>query len=174
MAILPEDRLASTLADEILQNPTSDLVNHITMLRRASIYLQRGLLEQREVFSRLAGDNYQQISEQSRGDFRRVHEQMKWLVNLSDSLKDMISGTFSAYLTLTSHRMNRIMTLLTVIIAGALPLTFLTGFFGMNFFGSTYEVHAPFDSAHIFSFMLIFMFITPVLMWRLIDGLLKR
>ncbi len=172
LAMLEEED--ARVEDEVLQNPASNLVNHITILRRASIYLQRTLLEQREVFSWLASDNYRQISEQSRSDFRRVHEQMKRLVNLSNSLQAMISGTFSAYLTLTSHRMNRIMTLLTVIIAVALPLTFLTGFFGMNFFGSTYEIHAPFNSAHIFSFMLVFMLITPVLMWRLISGLLKR
>lgn len=172
LAMLEEED--ARVEDEVLRNPTSDLVNHITMLRRASIYLHRILLEQREVLNRLASDNYRQIDKQSRSDFRRLHEQMKRLVNLSDSLRDMIAGTFSAYLTLTSHRMNQIVTLLTVIIAVALPLTFLTGFFGMNFFGPTYEVHAPLSSTHIFMFLLSFMVLAPILMWRLINKMLKR
>lgn len=160
--------------DEVLRNPTSDLVNHITMLRRASIYLHRTLLEQREVLNRLASDNYRQIGKQSKSDFHRLHEQMRRLVSLSDSLRDMIAGTFSAYLTLTSHRMNQIVTLLTVIIAVALPLTVMTGFFGMNFFGPTYEVRSPLNSTQIFVILLAFMVLAPLVMWRLINGMLKR
>jgi magnesium transporter len=172
LAMLEEED--ARVEDEVLKNPTSDLVNHITMLRRASIYLHRILLEQREVLNRLANDNYRQIDKQSRGDFRRLHEQMKRLVTLSDSLRDMIAGTFSAYLALTSHRMNQLVTLLTVIIAVALPLTVLTGFFGMNFFGPTYEVRAPLSGIYIFVFLLTFMVLAPIVMWRLINGLLKR
>ena len=172
LAMLEEED--ARVEDEVLKDPTSDLVNHISILRRASIYLHRTILEQREVLNRLANDNYRQIDKQSRSGFRRVHEQLKRMVNLSDSLKDMIAGTFSAHLTLTSHRMNRLVTFLTVVIAVALPLTFVTGFFGMNFFGQTYEVHAPFSSTQIFAFIMIFMLVTPVLMWRLINSLLKR
>jgi magnesium transporter len=172
LAVLEEED--ARVEDEVLRNPTSDLVNHISMLRRASIYLHRTLLEQREVLNRLGNDNYRQVSKQSRADFSRLYERMKRLVILSDSLREMIAGTFSAYLTLTSHRMSQIVTLLTVIIAVALPLTFLTGFFGMNFFGPTYEVRAPLNSTQIFIISMAFMVFTPLLMWRLISSMLKR
>jgi magnesium transporter len=56
------------------------------------------------------------------------------LHDLNESLRDLVSGAMDMYLSAINNRMNEIMKTLTIITVLFMPLTFLTGFFGMNFF----------------------------------------
>ncbi|MCE7861741.1 MAG: magnesium and cobalt transport protein CorA, partial [Chloroflexi bacterium CFX2] len=49
-------------------------------------------------------------------------------------LRDLVTGALDTYLSVTNNRMNEIMKVLTVITTFFMPITFITGFFGMNFF----------------------------------------
>src|SRR5438132_9002688 len=53
--------------------------------------------------------------------------------DLIDSYRDLLAGAMDAYLSTVANRQNEVMKQLTVIATVFLPLTFLTGFFGMNF-----------------------------------------
>ena len=50
-----------------------------------------------------------------------------------DVLRDMITGLHDLYLSEISMKMNRVMQFLTVITTIFVPLSFLTGLYGMNF-----------------------------------------
>ena len=52
---------------------------------------------------------------------------------LIDSYREQLGGLLDLYLAEVSNRLNVVMKRLTVIATVFLPLTFLTGFFGMNF-----------------------------------------
>jgi len=49
----------------------------------------------------------------------------------------MVTSLLDAYLSVTSNRLNQVMKVLTIISTIFLPLSVITGFFGMNF------VHLP-------------------------------
>ena len=53
--------------------------------------------------------------------------------DLIDSYRDLLSGATDLYLSTISNRQNDVMRQLTIIATVFLPLSFLTGFFGMNF-----------------------------------------
>jgi magnesium transporter len=55
------------------------------------------------------------------------------IADLSDAYRDLISGALEAYLSMVSNRMNEIMKILTVFTAIMMPLTLITGIYGMNF-----------------------------------------
>ena len=55
------------------------------------------------------------------------------MVDLSESYRDLISGSLEAYLSVVSNRLNEIMKVLTIFSAIMLPLTFIAGVYGMNF-----------------------------------------
>jgi magnesium transporter len=55
------------------------------------------------------------------------------LADINESLRDLLSGTLDTYLSVTSNRMNEIMKVLTIVTVLFMPMTVLTGFFGMNF-----------------------------------------
>jgi magnesium transporter len=59
------------------------------------------------------------------------------LHDITESLRDLVSGSLDTYLSVINNRMNDIMKTLTIITTLFMPLTFITGFFGMNFFTPT-------------------------------------
>jgi magnesium transporter len=55
------------------------------------------------------------------------------IVDVSESYRDIINGLVDAHLSVTSNRMNSIMKVLTMMSTIFLPLTLITGVYGMNF-----------------------------------------
>ncbi len=53
---------------------------------------------------------------------------------LIDNLRDLTSNTLEIYLSVVNNKMSNVMKTLTIITTLFMPITFLTGFFGMNFF----------------------------------------
>ena len=50
-----------------------------------------------------------------------------------ETYRDILSGMLDIYLSSMSNRLNEIMKVLTIIATIFMPLTFITGVFGMNF-----------------------------------------
>ncbi len=153
------------LEDEVFDRPTSATLNRLFTLKRAVIHLRRILSPQREVLNRLARDDYDPIDEQERVYFRGVYDHLVRLYDINESLRDLVSGTLDTYLSVVSNRLNEIMKVLTVVTVLGLPLTFLTGFFGMNFFGGTYEVAAPMQGGVVLIVAIGLMISLPLSIW---------
>jgi magnesium transporter len=56
------------------------------------------------------------------------------LHDLNESLRDLVSGALDTYLSVVNNRLNDVMKTLTLITTLFMPISFITGFFGMNFF----------------------------------------
>jgi|SRR5690554_19851 len=62
-----------------------------------------------------------------------VYDKFERLVNLVSLYYDLCGDLSDAYLSLSSHQLNKTMQVLTVITAIFIPLTFIVGVYGMNF-----------------------------------------
>ena len=62
-----------------------------------------------------------------------VAEQFERIVSLSNLLNELSNDLMNGYLSLSSHRLNHIMKVLTVITCIFVPITFIAGIYGMNF-----------------------------------------
>ena len=122
------------IEDEIFDHPGPTLVQHIFTLKRAVLHLRRTLAPQREVFNKLARGDYEVVDEGCRMFFRDVYDHLVRLFDITESLRDLIGGALDTYLSVVNNRMNEVMKTLTVITTLFMPISFLTGFFGMNFF----------------------------------------
>ncbi len=65
--------------------------------------------------------------------YRDVYDHIIRQYETVDSLRDLLTSAMDVYLSTVSNRLNQVITRLTVFATLFLPLTFLTGFFGMNF-----------------------------------------
>jgi magnesium transporter len=122
------------IEDEIFNNPGPDLLERIFALKRAILQMRRVISPQREVLNRLARDDYEVIDARARVYFRDVYDHLVRLHDLTESLRDLISGALDTYLSVINNRMNDIMKTLTVITTLFMPISFVVGFFGMNYF----------------------------------------
>lgn len=65
--------------------------------------------------------------------FRDVQDHLIRVSDAADGLRDRVSGVFELYMAALNNRQNVIMKQFTVIAGIFLPLSVVTGFFGMNF-----------------------------------------
>jgi magnesium transporter len=122
------------IEDEIFDNPGPEVLERIFTLKRAVLQMRRSLGPQRDVLNRLARDDYAVINTRTRIYFRDVYDHLVRLHDLTESLRDLISGALDTYLSVVNNRMNDIMKTLTVITTLFMPISFVVGFFGMNYF----------------------------------------
>lgn len=168
------DDTANELEDEVFNNPTRETLPRIFTLKRAAIQLRRILSPQREVLNRLARDEYRVVDAKERIYFRGVYDHMVRLHDINEGVRDLIGGALDIYLSAASNRLNEVMRILTLVTVLGLPLTFLTGFFGMNFFGGSYELPAPFDGRWLFVIAIAAMIITPLVLYVMLKEYVRR
>jgi magnesium transporter len=164
-AIEQLDEAIDQAQDEVFGTPSPKTLHQIFRVKRAALRLHRTLIPQREVLNRLARDPYHQIDAQDRVYFRDVYDHIVRLHDISETLRDLIAGALDTYLSAISNRTNEIMKTLTLVTVMFLPMSFLAGFFGMNFFGETLSFQTPLPKALLFWLTCFVMFATPWVMW---------
>ncbi len=128
------DEAIDQIEDQVFDDPTPSLLEQIFTLKRALLRLRRIIAPQREVLNKLARGDYAAIAVQDRVFFRDVYDHFVRLYDIAESLRDLVGSALDTYLSVVNNRMNEVMKILTVITTLFMPLSFMTGFFGMNFF----------------------------------------
>lgn len=128
------DAQIDQIEDRVFDRPRPEILEQIFTLKRLLLTMRRILVPQREVLNKLARDDYRVIDPRDRVFFRDIYDHLVRLHDLNESLRDLVSGALDTYLSVTNNRMNEIMKVLTIITTFFMPITFITGFFGMNFF----------------------------------------
>ena len=120
------------LEHQVFDEPNTNLVKPILSLKRDVASLRRVVLPQRDVVSRLARREFAAISEPISYRFRDVYDHLVRLSDESMLFHDRLSSILDAHLTSVSTRLNQVMKVLTVIATIFMPLTMLSGMWGMN------------------------------------------
>lgn len=121
------------MEDEVFHSPTQESMVGILNMKRNIMTVRRVAVYQREMLNRLSRGEYSLITEDETVYYRNVYDHLVRMSDLADSYRDMVAGLLDAYLSVTSNRLNQVMKVLTIISTIFLPLSFITGFFGMNF-----------------------------------------
>lgn len=123
------------LEDRLFDGARSvDTLERIFILKRTVLHLRRILGPQREVMNKLARDDFAVIDTRDRIYFRDVYDHLVRMHDITESIRDLVSGTLDTYLSVINNRMNDIMKTLTIITTFFMPISFIASFFGMNFF----------------------------------------
>ena len=126
-----EDRL-DELEGLVFENPSSKLAREILEEKRDVSSLRRVTTPQRDVIGRLARREFVDISTEMSFRFRDVHDHLVRVADDAMLFQDRITGILDAHLSNTSNRLNEVMKVLTVVATIFMPLTLLTGMYGMN------------------------------------------
>jgi len=108
------------------------LSRRVMRLKRDVASMRRVLVPQRDALGRLARREFPMISDEMTYRFRDVYDHVVRLTEEAILFQDRITGIFEVNLSSVSNRLNQVMKLLTVMSTIFLPLTVLTGMWGMN------------------------------------------
>ncbi|WP_337176999.1 magnesium/cobalt transporter CorA [Paludisphaera sp.] len=163
-AIESLDDRVDRLQDKVMAGQGRSGLADIFELKRSASRLQRTFAPQRDVLGRLSRDPYRVVRADHRVYFRDVYDHVVRIHDITEGLRDLIAGTLDTYLTVTSNRTNDIMKALTMVTVMFMPMSFLTGFFGMNFFGEALALEGQLPKWGLFLGALAFMALSPVAM----------
>ena len=152
------------IEDQVFDRPSSQTLARLFTLKRVLLAMRRILLPQREVLNKMARDDYQVIDRKDRIFFRDIYDHLVRLHDVNESLRDLVGGALDTYLSVINNRMNEVMKTLTIITTLFMPLTFVTGFFGMNFFAA----NPPYENwtlPAVFYGTLSLMLLSPLIMF---------
>jgi magnesium transporter len=128
------DEVIDQIESQVFQRPSPTTLERLLTIKRVLVAMRRIIIPQREVLNKLARDDYPIIDRKDRVFFRDIYDHLVRLHDLNESLRDLVGSVLDTYLSVVNNRMNEVMKTLTVITTIFMPLTFVTGFFGMNFF----------------------------------------
>jgi magnesium transporter len=121
---------------EVFEYPKPDLVRRILNFKKDVASLRQVVLPQRDAVGRLARREFPLVNEQLAYRFRDVHDHLVRLADEAIFFQDRITSILDAHLSAVSNQLNAVMKVLTIIATLFMPLTVLTGMYGMN-------VHLP-------------------------------
>jgi len=169
------DEAIDELEHEIFESPQLGTVSRIFGIRRTLLRLRRILGAMREVMNRLARDDYAVVDARDRVYFRDVYDHLVRMYDIIEGMRDMAAGALDSYLSVSSNRISETMRTLTVFTVLFMPISFVAGFFGMNFFGEAFNIENPLHPWLLFALCLVFTFGAPpaMLWWMARKGWLR-
>jgi magnesium transporter len=127
------DSLMDDMEREVFHEPTQETMIRILQMRRNITTLRRVAFYQREMLNRLSRGEFTLITRDEMLYYRNVFDHLVRMTDLTDSYRETVGGLLDAYLSVTSNKLSQVMKVLTIISTIFLPLSVITGFFGMNF-----------------------------------------
>ncbi len=120
------------LEEEAILGAADNLVRPILAIKRDLAALRRVVIPQRDVVGRLARREFPQISNEMAYRFRDVYDHLVRYADEATMFQDRVTGILEGYLSAISNRLNQVMKVLTVVSTIVLPMTVLTGLWGIN------------------------------------------
>lgn len=119
-----EELLLSKPSDRLL-GELMEFSSQLKRLRRISAYHEKCFVSLTAHAGTLRGLAALQLTD--------LHEQAERLQSLSSLLYETTTDLIDGYLSISAHRLNNVMRVLTVVTVLFVPLTFVAGIYGMNF-----------------------------------------
>lgn len=121
------------LEDEMIESPTSEILQDIHEIKNEIIYLRKSVWPLREVITRIERSESPLIEDMTMVFFKDLYDHTIRIIETAETYRDITSSIMDVYLSSVSNKMNEVMKTLTIISTIFIPLTFIVGVYGMNF-----------------------------------------
>lgn len=117
--------------DRLLDRPSTSDLHQLYSIRRRLVRLHRIVAPEREVIRALARER-SIVSEDAYRYFQDVADHLARVEDSIETYRDVGAAAMDIYLSAQNNRMNEIMKQLTVVATIFMPLTLISGIYGMN------------------------------------------
>ena len=128
------DETVTELEDSLLvMEPARDTLYRIQRLKKQIIDMRRHVSPVRELMAAMLRSESDLIDPKTHIYLRDVSDHVIRVIESIELYRDTLTGLLDIYLSSVNNKMNQIMKVLTVFASIFIPLTFITGIYGMNF-----------------------------------------
>lgn len=117
----------------VFRRPTQKLLVRLMKIKRQIVLLRKTLIYEREITARLARGEFTLIDEREMVYYRNVYDHVVRFTELIESARETATDLMQTHLSAASNKLNEIMKVLTMISTTVLPMTLISGVYGMNF-----------------------------------------
>ena len=149
------------LEEVVFVSPGKSKLQDLIGLKRVINVLRKTLIHEKEILFRLGRGEFQVIGETRAIYYRDVYDHTVRFVELVENSREMVSDLLQAHLSSSSNKLNEVMKVLTIISILILPMTVISGIYGMNFENQP-EVHWEYG----YPMALFLMFLTSFCSYR--------
>ncbi len=121
------------LEDEVFEGNSDNTLHALNELRSTLLSLRRSIWPLRDALNQLIRVEHGAFGADVRVYLRDVYDHCVNASDMIEAYRELSTGLMNSYLSVVSNRMNEVMKVLTVMSTIFIPLTFLSGLYGMNF-----------------------------------------
>src|SRR5690606_36558126 len=120
-----EEKLKTEMNEQVL-----DQIQHN---RKELIFMKKAVFPLREALSAIPKTESDLLNSRKLKYFNDVNDHVMQIFETIENFRELNTSLKDMYLSELSHRMNKVMQVLTIIATIFIPLTFIAGIYGMNF-----------------------------------------
>jgi len=122
------------LRKAIFENPKREHLNDIEKLQSDLLSFEKSVMPLRKIIPDLERLESRIVFESVGIYLKDVNDHVIQILDSINSLHNSLSNMNNLYLSMMSHKTNEVMKVLTIVATIFIPLTFITGIYGMNFY----------------------------------------
>ena len=115
------------------QRQPAGFERQVFAVKRDIAHLRQILGSQRELVHRIGRGDFAEVPKRMWPVFRDVYDHLYRATEMLDTLRDLSIALLETHLAIVANRTNYVMRVLTTVATFILPLSLVTGWFGMNF-----------------------------------------
>lgn len=142
------------LEEDLMNHSDENILGKIYRTKREMVLLRKSVWPLREVVIGLERFESTLINKSTIIYIKDLYDHTFQVIDTVETLSEMLSGILEIYLFSLSNKMNQIMKVLTIVASIFIPLTLITGIYGMNFENMP-ELHSRFGYPIVLGFMLV-------------------
>lgn len=127
------DKTITRIEDQIFFDFKNQAVEEIFALKKSIMKLKRSMGPQEDILDSLTSREWHFVREENFYHYRDIANHVDRLSDQLDLYRDLSISLLESFMTQVSNRMNEVMKVLSIVATIMLPLSLLTGIFGMNF-----------------------------------------
>lgn len=121
------------IEDCIYTDSAEEAFHKIQGIKKELIFLRKAVYPLREALSKVMKGETSFVQEENMRYFSDVYDHAVHVIDTLETYKDLTSSLLDIHMNTMNNRMNEVMKLLTIITTIFIPLSFISGLYGMNF-----------------------------------------
>ena len=120
------------IEDSFITEKGTNVIRHIHDVKNDLLYLHSAVWPIRDITMALSHDDLPAVTASTHHNLRDCQDQAKQVTDLTEFYRLIASDLMNTYLAFSDHKANEVMKVLTMVATIFIPLSFLTGLYGMN------------------------------------------